>query len=364
MGFLDLVKHLVILGILVFVLLFLLVYFGWIRCCDIPGFCSLYFWVKGKPMVAIVYGDSGIGDPELLKEKLIKHTGFYPVMINIETLTSASMLKDFHIVFVERARKISTAQLKMFEHYVKNGGKLVWIGDAGTDLSDEDYICVNVSVKYKPLLLNLENTSVNQTLCGPELTGYLAYPEEFSSVCGKTLEELKKNIELANKSFLQKVNVCPGTYRVIYPASLEYGVINPWVRGPSTTIQGEKISGIDFSKLLGVEYITLLNDSTITIDVLNPKERLVRGYTRLFVPNISVALTDTSRFSGSGYIKVVANLNTRDSIYGKHTWPGIVVTNPYGLGITTGKVVYYAFPPEQLNASNLINNMMDFMICD
>ena len=54
-------------------------------------------------------------------------------MQNVERISMGN-LKKYKLVIVEKARVLSAEQLQMFEDYViKNGGRLIWIGDAGVE---------------------------------------------------------------------------------------------------------------------------------------------------------------------------------------------------------------------------------------
>ena len=61
---LDLVFKFLGVVVLVLVILFVATWGGLIECGSIPYFCDLYDLVLGSPRVAIVFGDSGLGNPE------------------------------------------------------------------------------------------------------------------------------------------------------------------------------------------------------------------------------------------------------------------------------------------------------------
>ncbi len=114
---------------------FVLVHFNIISC----GFysevgCDMYYSIiaGGKPKVLIVYGEEGMGDPQFLAE-VLKGTRF-DAKANIRelSLTTLPLLTEYQLVVVERARRMSTSQIKMFQEYAGRGGRLVWVGDAGT----------------------------------------------------------------------------------------------------------------------------------------------------------------------------------------------------------------------------------------
>ncbi|MEK6957756.1 MAG: hypothetical protein AABW99_02155 [archaeon] len=135
------ITHLVILLVLVVALLAVLIFTGLIGCNIVPGGCDIYYSVLkgGKPDVLIVYGDSGLGDHTKLEQAL---TDRGALNINVRSMPvekiSYGNIKEYNLVIVEQAKKICSKELKIFEYYINNGGKLVWTGDAGTELCDGD----------------------------------------------------------------------------------------------------------------------------------------------------------------------------------------------------------------------------------
>ncbi|RLG21381.1 hypothetical protein DRN74_02350 [Candidatus Micrarchaeota archaeon] len=136
--------------VLIFILLFVLVRFGFMSCSDIPNFCSVYYAITGPPSIAILYGDHGMGDPALLSKYIAEESHIFPVKMDISLVRDPSVLEQYEVVIVEKAKKIPTITLNALHQYVQKGGRLVWIGDAGTELGDEDYICEKVRFDYLP----------------------------------------------------------------------------------------------------------------------------------------------------------------------------------------------------------------------
>ncbi len=129
---------------LIFALLFALTWTGFLKCRAVPGWCGIYYGITnladgGKPDVLIVYGNSGLGNPELLEEILSDPnvTSIRPRLVHISHVNSGN-LKEYNMVVVEKARQMSSEQLKMFIEYVNGGGYLVWTGDAGVEPLHED----------------------------------------------------------------------------------------------------------------------------------------------------------------------------------------------------------------------------------
>ncbi|MDD4250896.1 MAG: hypothetical protein PHX27_01740 [Candidatus ainarchaeum sp.] len=127
--------------ILVLVILFFLTWSGMVRCGSIPYWCDVYESVMGSPRVLIVYGDEGIGDPDELKLMLMdpNKVGVNAVdSLHIDRISSGNLQK-YKLVIVEHAKKMSLDQLSMFVDYVNlNGGRLVWVGDAGTQKAEDE----------------------------------------------------------------------------------------------------------------------------------------------------------------------------------------------------------------------------------
>ena len=139
------VYHLILLIALVLALLFAFSMFTRCGALPIPGWCDVYWGVirgdnGGNPRVLIVYGDGGLGDHKLLASIIEspEHVGKRVATRYIEEV-SLGNLKNYDLVIVEEARRMGTDKMKMFIDYANSGGKkLVWIGDAGTELYEND----------------------------------------------------------------------------------------------------------------------------------------------------------------------------------------------------------------------------------
>jgi len=128
--------------VLVVILLFVLTWSGMVKCGDVPYWCEVYETVLGSPRVLIVHGDSGLGDPEALSTILRSPTvGVSAVDIASIDMISLGNLKRYKLVVVEKARKLNMEQLQMFMDYVQlNGGRLVWVADAGVERGDGELL--------------------------------------------------------------------------------------------------------------------------------------------------------------------------------------------------------------------------------
>lgn len=128
--------------LLIIVLLFILTWSGVVKCRDLtPYFCDVYDLVLGSPRVLIVHGDSGLGEPEILANYLKNPEGVAVQNVDVQHVDRITLgnLKQYKMVIVEKARKLSLDQLVMFMDYVnKFGGRLVWVGDAGVEFGDDE----------------------------------------------------------------------------------------------------------------------------------------------------------------------------------------------------------------------------------
>ena len=143
----NFLANFLVLLALIAVLLFVATWTGVIKCGVVPFWCDTYYSVMGKPKVLIVYGNEGLGNPELLQE-LMADPGFVgvkPTMLQIDRVNLGN-LKPYALVIVERAKKIETKKLQDFVEYVNSGGRLVWTGDSGTELgTGDDYLYADES---------------------------------------------------------------------------------------------------------------------------------------------------------------------------------------------------------------------------
>lgn len=137
----DLGMKVVGIVVLIVVLLFILTWGGIVDCKQVPMWCDVYEAVLGSPRVLIVHGDSGLGDPETLKVILQDPQGVGVNAVDISHVDriSSGNLSRYKLVIVEKARKLTYDQLKMFRDYVQTGGgRLVWIGDAGVEKGSDE----------------------------------------------------------------------------------------------------------------------------------------------------------------------------------------------------------------------------------
>ena len=134
----DLAKNLVLLSLFLLVALTLATRFGFIYCGQIPGWCDVYHMImrlvlnRNYPAVLILHGDGGMGDPGKLHDYIYRVCRIYVRQAPISRVGPGN-LSRYDVVIVERAKTLSAEQMEMLWDFVASGGKLVFVGDSGTD---------------------------------------------------------------------------------------------------------------------------------------------------------------------------------------------------------------------------------------
>lgn len=163
---------------------FVLTWSGIVKCGFLPGWCRLYNSTLSAfgqdTRILIVYGDGGLGTPfpennlfsapgtddpvitTSLQEWLANPdvVGNKPDLMHIDRINLGN-LRKYRLIIVERARKVSTAQLRTFMDYVNSGGTLLWTGDAGTELGSTN------GVPDAALYYDEKEKDAPHTLIGP-----------------------------------------------------------------------------------------------------------------------------------------------------------------------------------------------------
>jgi len=384
------------LVVLVLVLLFVLVNFGYIRACDIPGFSGIYYGIKGTPQIAIVSGTDGGGDPEYLQGLVQASTNQYPPLLDLEQVPDAEALNSYDIVIVEHAKTIPTKTLWAFKDFVYRGGKLVWIGDAGTALGEKDYLCekaefsFNVGVQVADPS-NLSGTKEQCQWTTPEAPSDPA--EMGAGICGKTFGEIVVKFVEQNESIYtkttsalslcskgdkfntevsKKVLDCVKKLRdneidiTVSNANEQCLDYNYWQRGPSETVLGDKVDALDFSRLvLGIDFLRHYGATDLFMTPTGTGNILTRGFeksTNWFeVSNVS--LVDTAGYAAAQRTSTLMNMDIDDK-----TYPAIIKSTPFISLTQSGLIVYYAFPPDDLpkgegRGSTLVSNLFSYLSC-
>lgn len=408
--------HIIAIAILILVFLILMVRFGYMRCDSVPGLCTIYYGIFGEPRVAIVYGEGAIGDPDILEQGIIEEKGIFPDRMHVDTVRTEGVLEPFDVVIVEGPKNISTSTLKAFAGYVQQGGRLVWVGDAGTGLGENDYMCRGNPEQAEPIYIQYRRREItmeqnNQTVeqCGGWETistgegGELDKPVDLKAgLCGREYGEIISGFIEANQSISGGINICEDEDGEKYyevnnaeeilncidemKAELEPGEelldmtleeieekanevcgnrANPWRRGPSMTEAGDKIPGIDFArKILGVDYLQK-GDPEVENLFLNPVARehmLTSGLveSEFYFGEANFAEVTDRRIERNEMIFTLSKGRDVDK-------PAVVTYQPTGIA-GPGNVVYYAFPPEIGHRPEtdrgkiIVYNLMRYMI--
>lgn len=124
------IPHIVILVILIVGGLFVLTKFSWIRCEDVPGWCSVYCKLVGNSRIAMISGKTGVGNPEEFSRQIMQYT--YHVVENIPpSQLSFGVLQRYDLVIVERVENLTEKQIEAIQGYMDMGGTILWVGDSG-----------------------------------------------------------------------------------------------------------------------------------------------------------------------------------------------------------------------------------------
>lgn len=134
--------------LLLIITLYVLIWTGNMRCSSVPFMCEVYWGSqtiitgRSQPSILVLSDpseNSGLGDADLLVELLNDRTisNIRAQYGNINYLSS-DQLKNISLIIVTGARRISTTNLLTFMTYVNQGGRLIWIGDAGVELTEYD----------------------------------------------------------------------------------------------------------------------------------------------------------------------------------------------------------------------------------
>ena len=278
-----------ILFLLLFVLVLVLVNTHVMSCKTIPGFCGVYESVFGKPDVLIVYGDDGMGDERVLYETFVKKINVFPELMHVKII-SPGYLEKYELVIVTNAKTMSVQQIKALMDYTLKGGRLVWIGDAGTGIPKG------------------------------EIPVYLDDIED-------CIQEPSKPAE------------CP-----------EHKLLNSWVRKDSNRVY--RLDYLLNTEVLG--YFSENPDYfSGKMQIPDRSDSLVKGISSnlsLKTNFLVIKMTDMGQFEAGR--KIVATVTTnssfeKDGIKYEDPFPVIISS-----GVGDGKrVVYYAFSPEELAES-------------
>jgi len=256
----KLAVRVLVLILLVFILLYILTWTNTLKCKSIPGWCNVYYALKGKPKVLIAFGDEGLGDPELLTAAMMRPAGLgvRPVALHIDNIKPGN-LKEYDLVIVERARKMSSEKVKMFVDYVNTGGNLIWTGDAAAEAeSSDEYLYKDElgdeNAPHEMINVWARKAGNNAVLLNELLS--LEYVCNYSNIRGpSTHETLVGSLIVLNPENPFVYGISPSLRFYITPET-DFAFVKPIERGTSTSIMvldfGSKVTyeGKAYSKTM------------------------------------------------------------------------------------------------------------------
>jgi hypothetical protein len=490
------IVNFIVLGFLLVALLTVMTKFGYVRCSVVPGFCPVYYQIMGQPTILIMYednqdivfatrevmqygiltttqeqafeyelGENGTGNAVELQELIVRATGIFPAMVDVDDVISAGNLNDFNLLIVEGAKKIPTETLRAIAAYAESGGNLIWVGDAGTMLDDSkaDTLCKVVRydlqcayfgknmVSIEPVKTYCDTgvtpdralehiwEQINETAClwhdllkygmknlttdcdfanqipydfnmvveyvfpeglydeqvtvGEDVTPYPLQPE----MVGIEIPEPDPTFESITEAipgFSWQHSYYPDVKRTEIEAlnclldiknieDLNY--TNPWIRGPQK--RGDIPDSPQlffFSDVIGSEYLGNTTIERVSILSYASSHQIVKGFQteidfrEVFDKSVEAALvypyTPPAEYSGyavpqmklinelavirpcvtAGPAQGCTYVDDKYLSYGT-TFPAIYDTK------YVGRVLYFAFGPEELESLNFIKNIIDYL---
>ncbi|MEO0250588.1 MAG: hypothetical protein ABIN58_13910 [candidate division WOR-3 bacterium] len=269
------IVNMVVAVFLVIGLLIVLQYFNFIYLREIPliggWMMDLYERVFGVPKVLILHGgpaDDSIGDWTALEKQLSSKFIFYSEDVDVSKFGAGigDKLKQYGLVIVEDAKRLDKDKLMNLRDYVKGGGNLIWVGDAGTE-------------------------------------GYVEY----------------QNTVLARQTGWTRERVCinPLTYN---PCNCKT------VKKNSTTCRylsdESEQEDIDMDQILGVSFVANEVGTMPELEIVDRGHWSVAGIKpKMTLTNVNKIASVSNSYSSA----LVANVNMRGNAY-----PGIIVNDPPG----------------------------------
>jgi hypothetical protein len=134
----KLIVNMVVVVFLIVGFLLVLQYFNFVYLRDLPvmgdWLMEMYERIFGVPRVLILYGDDSIGDWVTLRDRLSSNLIFYSEDLDVRKFTAGlgNKLKEYGLVIVIDNKRLDKDKLINLDDYVKGGGNIIWVGDAGT----------------------------------------------------------------------------------------------------------------------------------------------------------------------------------------------------------------------------------------
>jgi hypothetical protein len=304
--------HLVVLAVLVLVLLVVLTKFQWIHCSQVPGWCNVYCNVitRSHTQVAMLFGPQGdgIGNPTGIGSLENKIRAIRPdlafVPLPVVDL-GAGVLKRFDVVILERAKTLTSLQVKVLLDYVKGGGTLVVVGDSATVHTIDPFDVLQAERERDLFLQRLQGELVKRN----ESTDSQYFNSSIEAWKKTSAYDILNSSNTTRYGFRQMVDVLAAEYNRT--------IVKP--RGDYTNLT---IARPDHLVSKGLLYT--LNNTQIQ--------------------EYAVVQADPSRADILAFIQD-----------GSARYPGIFETR------FAGKVIYFAFPPEYVNSNTLLANTFDYI---
>lgn len=129
------IPNLIVLALLIFALLFIATKYNWVRCSSVPQWCPIYCRISGHSQIAIIDGgvsDPGMGNAQLLLNQIQSDRINSIVVPFSADQISSGTLNNYQLVVLDHFQRITLNEAIALEQYVKQGGNLVWIGDAAS----------------------------------------------------------------------------------------------------------------------------------------------------------------------------------------------------------------------------------------
>jgi hypothetical protein len=147
----KMIVNMVVVVFLVLGLMIVMQYFQFIYLRDVPlvgnWLMDIYEQVFGVPKVLILHGEDSMGDWTELRDKLSNNLLFYSEDLDVTKYGAGmgSRLGQYGLVIVEDVKRLDKDKLLNLINYVKGGGNIIWVADAGTVgvVEYDDYTLTN-----------------------------------------------------------------------------------------------------------------------------------------------------------------------------------------------------------------------------
>jgi hypothetical protein len=269
----KLLVNMVVLVFLIIGLLLVLQYFNFIYLRDIPvignWLMDTYERVFGVPQVLILHGDDSLGDWTALQLALTNKMIFYSEDIDVRKFTAGlgAKLNQYDLVIVEDALTIDKDKLVNLDSYVKGGGNLIWVGDAGTrgEVHYEGEVIANQTGWFRGIVC-VDSVTMKQCNCTLNKTASCKFLPESADGGAAQMQE-------------------------------------------------------DFTGILGMTFIKDIVGTGATMEIVDNDHWAATGIKYNFPLNVS----KITSVSNSMATALVANINISNKVY-----PGLVVNDPPG----------------------------------